>query len=284
MDDLVLNPQTLQALQALLRQPPQAVVLIGEKGMGKKALAKLLGAELLLAKSIDGHPSVHHVGQAGDNISIDDIRALQHFLSRRSTSSASVNRLIFVPDAGRMGHEAQNAFLKTLEEPPAGSVLLLTANHEHELLSTIMSRLHAVTVHQPSGNEVSEYFARQGYAQADIQRSLLMSGGLPGLMSSLLSNRADHPLVAAAETARDILRLDTFARLSLVDALSKQRNHCLDICILLERMAEISLRDKAKTAAHEQWRSVLAAAYDTEQAIMSGAGPKLALTSLMCAL
>ena len=284
MNDLVLNEQTRQALETLRQQPPHALILIGEKGMGKKALARSLGAALLSTSSIDQHPGVHHVGAASDSISIDDIRAVQHFLSRRSTSSASVNRLIFVPDAGRMGSEAQNALLKTLEEPPIGSVLLLTAGSERELLPTIMSRLHIVTVHQPHEADVIEYFASQGHTEADIRRSLLMSGGLPGLMSSLLTKQADHPLIAAAEAARNILRLDTFGRLCLVDALSKQRNHCQDICILLRRMAEISLRDGSKASAHEQWRTVLKAAYDTEQALVSGAGPKLTLTSLMCAL
>ncbi len=71
-------------------------------------------------------------------ISIDQIRDLQHQLSLRPHSAKYKTGIIL--EAQRMTVEAQNALLKTLEEPPARSILILTAPSTKSLLPTIVSR------------------------------------------------------------------------------------------------------------------------------------------------
>ncbi len=76
------------------------------------------------------------------SISIDQIRDLQHQLSLKPY--AADHKIGILPEAQRMTVEAQNALLKTLEEPPAHSVLILTAPSTKQLLPTIVSRCQIV--------------------------------------------------------------------------------------------------------------------------------------------
>ena len=104
-------------------------------------------------------------------------------------------------------------------------------------------------------------------------------------MTAIMAGERDHPLVQATDTARSILRLDTFERLAMVDALSKQREQCFNICYILQQMAELSLAAPAKsTAVYKQWHTVLRQSYLAERALRAQAQPKLVLTSLMLSL
>jgi DNA polymerase-3 subunit delta' len=72
------------------------------------------------------------------SITIDQVRDLQHQLSLKPYAAKFKTGIIL--EAQRMTIEAQNALLKTLEEPPASSVLILTAPSTKNLLPTIVSR------------------------------------------------------------------------------------------------------------------------------------------------
>jgi DNA polymerase III subunit delta' len=72
-------------------------------------------------------------------IKIDNMRALEHVMHMRTGPSG--HKFGVIVDAERMTPEAQNAFLKTLEEPPNGSLLLLLTGKPEELLPTTLSRV-----------------------------------------------------------------------------------------------------------------------------------------------
>jgi hypothetical protein len=75
------------------------------------------------------------------SIKIDQIRQIQRFLSKKSWQGQS-KKLVIIKQADLMTQPAQNAFLKTLEEPPANSHLILTAHNKTALIDTIISRCH----------------------------------------------------------------------------------------------------------------------------------------------
>ena len=78
-------------------------------------------------------------GSKSRRISIDSMRGLQHAMHMRT--AADGYKFGVVVDAERMTTEAQNAFLKTLEEPPPGALLLLLTGKPEELLPTTLSRV-----------------------------------------------------------------------------------------------------------------------------------------------
>jgi len=76
------------------------------------------------------------------SIGIKHIRQIEHFLSLKPYQSEQ--KIVFIPQAETLTIPAQNALLKTLEEPPAHSLIILTVSHSHLLLPTIISRCQII--------------------------------------------------------------------------------------------------------------------------------------------
>ena len=119
-----------------------AHLLTGAPPAELESLGKGLAANLLDA-DLDGHPDffILRPESKSRRVSIAQIRQLEHSLSRRPHRAQLKVALIL--EAERMcipPAEAANAFLKTLEEPPDHSLLLLTSDRPEQLLPTVRSR------------------------------------------------------------------------------------------------------------------------------------------------
>lgn len=124
-----------------------AYLITGPAGSGKRALAIQLAALVAKADSryknaedILRHPDVHVAEPESKSrrIVIEQVRALERELQMRSTLGGRKVGIIF--DADRLQVQASNAFLKTLEEPPSNSLLILVTANPELLLDTIISR------------------------------------------------------------------------------------------------------------------------------------------------
>jgi DNA polymerase-3 subunit delta' len=125
-----------------------AYLICGQPGSGKR----LLAAEL--ARLVNGAiPEDVFAGRARETfvaepesksrrIVIEQVRALEHALQMRSTNGR--RKVAIVADADRLQPQAANAFLKTLEEPPKDSLLLLLSAMPEVLPETIISRCIAI--------------------------------------------------------------------------------------------------------------------------------------------
>lgn len=283
-----MHSRTQQAVDELLANPRHAVIITGQTGVGKESIGRQIMADLLNTslEKLANHPYVKILGESNEPIKIEHVRELQHFLSRKAAQTGGINRVALIISADRMTQEAQNALLKTLEEPPVDSMIIMTAKDGQALLATVRSRSQMLHVTAPDKGTLRDYFAQQGHDRGAIDKVMFMSGGLPGLMTALLEQDINHPLVKAAETARNILRLDTFGRLALVDTLSKQKELCRDTLFILQQMAELSLADVSKNvAAQKQWRTILERSFAAEQTLAdTNATAKLVLTDFMLTL
>jgi DNA polymerase III subunit delta' len=293
MPELIFHPSSKQQLDGFIARPSHALVLVGPEGMGKNAVSRWLSIQLLGLegeKALGSHPYVKLVVPDGQSISIEAIRELLQFTKLKiAGSSNKTQRIVVIDQSHVLTGEAQNALLKLLEEPPEGTVLILTAVSDRALLPTIRSRSQIITLQPPANDTLQAHFENQGYGSDKIRRAYLMSGGLPGLMHALLEDSEEHPLVQAAEEARSILKADTFERLALVDRLSKQRTECSRVIFMLEQMAQAALkqtagRDSASDNGLARWHRILEATYDAETALLANAQPKLVLTNLMLCL
>jgi DNA polymerase-3 subunit delta' len=138
-----------------------AWLLTGPRGLGKGAFARAAAAELVSQPGVeqpapDAHPDIlvlDHLPADEDeakkrdegkpfklkrNITIDQIRRMQARLTTRPTLGE--RRAVIVDPADDMERGAANALLKSLEEPPRGTVFLLVAHQPSRLLPTIRSR------------------------------------------------------------------------------------------------------------------------------------------------
>jgi DNA polymerase-3 subunit delta' len=125
-----------------------AYLITGPPGSGKEVLA----AEV--ASLVNGTPAkdifsskareifIARPESKSRRISIEQIRELEHSLQMRAANS--YGKVAIISDADRLGSEAANAFLKTLEEPPRDSLLLLLSALPEALPETILSRCIAI--------------------------------------------------------------------------------------------------------------------------------------------
>lgn len=285
MDDLILHDATRGQLAQFMARPAHAVLLAGPTGIGKRAIAEALvaGALGLQQQRLAAHPYFMSIGPEGTSISIEAIRALQKFLQLKTTGDRPLRRAILVEYAHALTTEAQNAFLKLLEEPPADTLIVLTANTPRSLLPTILSRMQTIPVHAPEEQQLEALLASSSKDEAARRQAYFLSGGLPGLLHALLDEEQEHPLLTAVNQAKEVLQKTPYERLTLVDGLSKQKEAAHALVDALERIAGAGLAgagNRQDAQRIKQWHQIRKAALEARQALTFSVNPKLVLSNL----
>lgn len=134
-----------------------AYLITGAVGSGTREVAAGLTG-LLIGESDDPlkHPDVHiaEPESRSRRIVIDQVRSLEQGLQMRALRGG--RKVVIIFDADRLIENAANAFLKTLEEPPRNSHILLVTNFPERLLETILSRCIEIPLAAPPQAELSE--------------------------------------------------------------------------------------------------------------------------------
>jgi DNA polymerase III subunit delta' len=213
MNIIELHAKVWSGLQARRAQLPHALLLVGQRGLGKFDLAQAFAASLLCESptptggacgkclacnwfSQGNHPDFRLLQpdalaeegeaeegkkKASQQITIAQVRALDDFLSV-GTHRAGL-RIILVNPTEAMNRSTANSLLKSLEEPPPGTLFLLVSSEPMRLLPTIRSRCQVVPVALPAMSASVSYLAGLGVADSD--RWLALAGGAPGLAVAL---------------------------------------------------------------------------------------------------
>jgi DNA polymerase-3 subunit delta' len=281
MNSLSLEKTTRQRIEAFTRKPTHAVVLVGQKGIGKKAMAISLAENVLKIDDLGKYPYVKILGitDKDKSIGVESVRKLDEFLKLKVTGNRAFDRVIIVENAEMMTIQAQNAFLKTLEEPPSGVLIILTSTYLQALLPTVISRLSVININKPNKDDlnISDLADHDKFNQA-----YSISGGLPGLVEEILNNPA-HPLLKATELARRLLSQSVYERLLSVDELAKDKPLCINTIYILQQMAHLALQS-ASGVSTKKWQQILKASYKAQQALDHSAQIKLVLSDLMMSL
>lgn len=288
MDDIVLHPQTQREVQLFLGRPGHALLLTAPQGAGKITVAIYIAAQLLhlSAEKLTAYPYIKRIGSTdGKAIPVEAVREAIHFTTLRPATTGGITRIIIFENSHLMTVQAQNALLKTIEEPPAGTLIILTTIGERTILPTIRSRVQHLPVHTPDTTDLQAFFLSKGYTAPAIEKATLMSGGLPGLMQALLSTDASHPLYAATGIAREILQKSLFERLMMTDELAKQKQLWVDTLFILSQMAVAALKQNSGgEAGLKRWYHILRTVHEAEQQTAASAQIKLVALHFMLAL
>lgn len=193
-----------------------AWIIAGPRGIGKATMAYRLARLALGATPLDkyslacsgddpvarkiaqgAHPDLRtatrynvEAGKAGQAIAVDTIRALTSFFEL-SADDRSGRRVAIIDAADEMNANAANALLKTLEEPPAGALLLLVTHAPGKLLPTIRSRCRRIDLAPVSDGDLQ---AGTGISDRAL---ITMADGAPGRALALKS-------AGAADLYRDL--------------------------------------------------------------------------------
>jgi len=189
---------------------PHGLLFAGEEGVGKeKAALAFVAALLCRAPGEDGacgacpdcrllasggHPNFLRIEPEAHFLKIDEIRALKEELSLKAFSDRP--RAALLVPADRMTPQAANALLKTLEEPPPGTHLLLVAHRVSQVMPTIVSRCQRVPFFPLPAETVFGILdalpEAKDRSDAELRLAAAVSGGSPGRALGILSELADE--------------------------------------------------------------------------------------------
>ncbi len=135
---------------------PHALLIHGPGGWGESTLAEALALRLIERTSSEtaaaaiAHPDLRWIVPegAGEQIGIDAVRAVADFIVR--TPQIAPRKVAVITNADAMNPHAANALLKTLEEPPPNSYLVLVSDSLRDLLPTLRSRCRLMPVRPPA--------------------------------------------------------------------------------------------------------------------------------------
>ena len=206
--DIVGHKQNIEHLKNAekMNKVSHAYIFSGEKGSGKKLLANTF-AELLQCESegekpcgkcrscrqaeSGNHPDIIRITHEKPNtISVDDIRE-QLVGDVQIKPYQSKYKIYIVPDAEKMNVQAQNALLKTIEEPPAYAVILFLTTNASDMVVLLVRPLSTFVV------------TRKMLTQIQRERNLKIPSAATKISAAGRIMRSRHAGIAAAALALD---------------------------------------------------------------------------------
>lgn len=184
-----------------------AWLVTGPKGIGKATLAYRAARILLGARRLPGerplaarpddpvcrliaqeaHPDMRVLARGVDEksgklrteISVDEARGLTALFGL--SSGAGGRRVAIIDSADELNRNAANALLKTIEEPPPGSVLFLICHAPGAIPRTIISRCRRLSLRTPAPEHVAAWLGAKGFSDEDVRIATRLARHAPGL-------------------------------------------------------------------------------------------------------
>ena len=240
--DYIFHPQTAVELRRLLQQQASSILLSGAEGSGKRTAAFYL-SEKLLGKPPVKDIDLHIISPDKKNsISIQAVREIRQRIKLKQTHSnkaQKITRIVIIENAHVLHEEAQNALLKTLEEPPAGTVFILTAIRQRDLLPTVISRVASCDI-RPITFEQATSLAPKADSKK-ITQAYHLSGGNLGLFLAIVNDNTEHELIGSMAIAKELLASSKYQRMLAVDKLQADSLLLQRVLACMKRILEYKL-------------------------------------------
>jgi DNA polymerase-3 subunit delta' len=256
--DILGHQRPITLLQRAIRNEKvvNSYLFLGNEGIGKKAVALQFAKALnclegeaergdacdhcASCKKIDSalHPDVSVIEPEGQYIKVDQVRQMQRQLAYKPYEGK--RRVCILTAADRMAPHIPNTLLKTLEEPPLHTVIILLANNSKFILPTILSRCQSIRFNPLPINMVSKWLMEdKSFNDTEAHLLASLSEGSPG---KALEIQEEIRQIPREELLKDWVGLKSlsFEKIgSWVDSLPSQRENLL----LMLEVAKTLLRD-----------------------------------------
>lgn len=272
---LLLHPQSQDRFDAIIADPPQSILLVAPEGSGKETLLLQL-ADSILGEHPTGRLFLIEPPEDKNSIGIDAIRELKMALRLKSDK----HRVVVAPHAELLTDDAQNSFLKLLEEPPKDVHFFLAVTKLGDVLETIQSRTAVWRLTPPTTEQLDTYFSDAPMALK--AKAFAIGQGRVGLITAMLKHQDDHELLHTIDVAKEILAETHFKRLVRVDALAKDQKQVVLLIESLQLICKAALEHAAKNNNHSvsQWHKRLSRVAQAEAELADNVQPKLVLDHL----
>lgn len=260
-DNLLLHESTTTLITALAANPPQGVLFVGPEGVGKLSVAHAL------ADRIVNHPTSIRVISPDDKgtIAIETIRELY----KTTRAKQDGQQVVIIERADRMSVEAENAFLKLLEEPRAGLTFILTTLQLESLLPTVLSRVQHVFLQPLSDERIRTFIMGQkpGIAQSDLSQLVFLAQGRPGAAIALLVDGVLPRHQERMQLIKQLIAARPYERFARAAKLATSRDEAIETLNAMAHVVEVQIGSTANPAQAQHWTKIAEALEDTLQAI-----------------
>lgn len=239
----MIHPVTRTFLEAYMKHPKNGLLLAGSVGAGLGTLAHELAAALTTHAT---NILTIEPDEKG-TIPIERIRAL--YVETRAIRSERL--VIIIDNADTMSHDAQNAFLKLLEEPTEQVFFILTSHTPSRLLATIASRVQRIDLLPISHTESESLLRAHHVTEATkLQQMLFIAAGLPAELTRMAGDEAYFEEKARfVRLARDFLAAKPYDRLVLISKITSRDEAILFVATIASVLNFTAKRQKTANEA-----------------------------------
>lgn len=228
-----------------------AYIINGEYGSGRQTIASALAKTIQCQSKTDdtdacgvctsckqaeshNHPDIKYITHDKTSISVNDIREqLNNDISIKPYSSEY--KIYIIPDANKMTEQAQNALLKTIEEPPVYAIIILLTENCDSLLSTIRSRCVTLTMNPIEKDKICTYLENK--FQLEPEQAQIAANYCQGNIGKAIRFASSSDFIEMKNQVLKLLKnLDSMDIASIIDTIKEFSTHKNDINDYLDLM------------------------------------------------
>jgi hypothetical protein len=273
--ELVVNPTSAILIEAMKTHIPQSLLLSGEDGVGLNTIAAAI------ASAHTKHPITiqpekdEKIDLEKGVVGVDIIRRLYD----QTRSKQTADQVFVINYADRMTRQAQNAFLKLLEEPTIATHFILVAHQPSNLLPTIHSRAQEIVIQRTTTEQSQRFIDALGVTDATKRTQLLfMAEGRPAELWRLVHDDTYfNQRAAMIRDARTLIQGAPYDRLLVAQAYRDDRQAALSLLDDAIAMARRTLSQKLQP----ELVTYLDQLMNTYQRIEANGNIRLCLAALM---
>lgn len=203
--------------------PSHAYVFYGKEGIGKLLIAKEFAKGILKTNNLESCVDYKYISPYEDkqNILVEQIR--EELIDDVYIAPAMGSYKVYViNDAHKMNLAAQNALLKTLEEPPKSVVIILVTSNIDGLIGTILSRTTNIFFNELNMEDMKKYL---NINQIDIEENILeFSDGSIGTMINIVKQENRDNIAKIEDVVKNILLKNKIEILNIFKDLDFKNN------------------------------------------------------------
>lgn len=280
---ILAHSSTDSNINNFINNPTNGLIIYGAVGSGKDTVRKYISSKLVDKSYLERYKLVMDAKIEG----IDEIRSILRELSIKTVGNDQLRRVVIIKNAQHMSHEAQNALLKTVEEPPEDTLIFIQTTEINNILPTIQSRMQRMHIKPISKDQAIKYY--DNYDKDLVIKAWMISMGNIGLLYGLLESDFNEPLIKNIEIAKQVLKSSVYERFLLLDKLLKDKE--FDPQMLLDGMQrllfsalEISINNNTDKNIILKNTKRLQKINECKKFLSGNVQPKLVLTGLFYSL
>lgn len=171
-----------------------AHLIVGEDGLGKSVVAKDFALKILGKKDNKQYADILEFRNSKKSIGVDEVRRIIDETNKKPYEGDK--KVVIIYDGDKLTTQAQNAFLKTIEEPPRGVYIIILSENIEAILNTIRSRCQIHKLKRLSVDEIRNFILKK-YGDLDSKYVDIIntfSDGIPGRAEKFIEDNVFNEL------------------------------------------------------------------------------------------